>query len=235
MRFHKVSENILYSRQYKSSIFLPLCVFLPLCFFKLKFSFFLFVLFLNVFARQSFIWVYIYAMLMIAIIWFAFAHLVWIVLAFFYLHIWRVVFKTVKSIDLHLGIFRKWKHYHVEKFCFKLFSLVWYPINWNWQLCSLYVWLKNKQWSLEKKKKNKGRKILFSMNIHSSGQRMIFFQTRMFLKSFPWDGSSLKHKDWIELGKRMLAQGMRSPESEKDQIKRHLKFVSENSGNEMLI
>lgn len=62
-----------------------------------------------------------------------------------------------------------------------------------------------------------------------------FFQTRMFLKSFPWDGSSLKHKAWIELGKRMLAQGMRSLESEKDQIKRHLKFFSENSGNEMLI
>lgn len=152
-------------------------------------------LFLNVFARQSFIWVYIYAMLMIAIIWFAFAHLVWIVLVFFYLHIWRVVFKMVKSIDLHLGVFRKRKHYHVEKFCFKLFSLVWNPIDWNWQLCSLYVWLKNKQWSLEKKKKNKGRKKLFSMNVHSNGQRRIFFQTRIFLKSFPWDGSSLKHKD----------------------------------------
>lgn len=187
MRFHKVSENILYSRQYKSSIFLPLCVFLPLCFFKLKFSFLLFVLFLNVFARQSFIWVYIYAMLMIAIIWFTFAHLVWIVLVFFYLHIWRIVFKMVKSIDLHLGIFRKRKHYHVEKFCFKLFSLVWHPINWNWQLCSLYVWLKNKQWSLEKKKKNKGRKeerFCFPRISTAMDKGWFFFKPECFSKVF---------------------------------------------------
>lgn len=64
--------------------------------------------------------------------------------SFFYLHKWRIVFKMVNSIDFRWGDFRKWKHYHVPKFCFKLFSVGWHPIVWNWQSCSLFAWLKNK-------------------------------------------------------------------------------------------
>lgn len=33
---------------------------------------------------------------------------------FFYLHIWKIVFKIKNSIDLHLGNFRKWKHNNAE-------------------------------------------------------------------------------------------------------------------------